>query len=343
MPGMIQAPFVSVIVPCRNEAPYIRLMIRSLLDMDYPRHRLEAVFADGRSDDGTLELLQEVARAHPFIRVIDNPGMTAPSGLNAAIRQARGEIIMRMDAHSAYPCDYVKRCVSLLRATGAGCAGGRSVPVLERETPWARAAAAVTSHPFGVGNSACRVYQKRAFVDTVAFGTFPRRVFDDVGFFDERLTRNQDNELAARLRRRGYKIAYDPSIEVAYFSRATLKGLSRQAFQNGLWNAYTLVLHPYTWKARYFVPAAFVAYLAFLTATAAVKTSWAPAAALPLALYGAIVARIAATTGPDAGGVLRVAATVVAWHVSYGCGTHFGAANLLTGRWRGHLGRPIKK
>ncbi len=339
---MTPEPFVSVVVPCRNEASHIHRVLKSVIRTAYPKDRLEVTFVDGLSTDGTRQILERAARLHPFIRVIDNPKLITPCGMNIGIRQSRGEVIVRMDAHSQFPSDYIERCLKALRETGAACAGGRSVNVPNGEGLWARAVAVVTKHPLGVGDSTYRVGGSRGFVDTVPFGVFPREVLENVGLFDERLTRNQDNELTARLIRHGYKIAFDPTIRVRYWNQGTLEGLMKQGFYTGMWNVYTLYLYPYTWKTSRFVPAGFAAYLAALPAFTAARPGWAWAAALPLALYCLLVAGVSAAAGPAGGGVRRVATTFAAYHLSYGFGTLWGALNLAIGRWRGHLGRPLK-
>lgn len=333
---MPDAPFVSVIVPCRNEAAFIRRFVESLLQNDYPREKLEIKFVDGLSTDGTKEFLLEAARQNPIIEVLDNPRMIVPAAMNLAIRRSRGEYIVRMDAHAEYPKDYIARVVRLLRETRAGNAGGSVMTVPNGQGGWARAVAYVTAHPFGVGNSAWRLGRGRGFVDTVPNGVFPRAVLDKVGLFDERLTRGQDHELNARIRAVGYKVAFDPRIRIRYYNQGSLRGLVRQGFYTSMWNLYNLSLHPYTWRWRRFVPSAFVMYLVALPWTLT------PVTALPLALYVALVARFA-WRGRRSGGALRVAGTFAAYHLSYGAGTYFGLVNLLTGRWRRYLGRPLKR
>jgi glycosyltransferase involved in cell wall biosynthesis len=336
-------PSVAVVIPCRNEAPFIRLVIDSLLSGSYPRERLEIIFVDGMSTDGTREILKDAAREHAFIRVLDNPLLTVPAAMNLGIRAARGEIIVRMDAHAEYHRDYIPRCVRLLLRSGpnVGSAGGRIVTLPNGESPWARAVAFVTSHRFGVGNAAFRTDSRPGLVDTVPFGTFWRAALDKVGLYDVRLTRNQDYELNARLRKAGYAIAYDPDIRIRYRNQAHLKGLVRQAFFTGMWNVYTVSLHPYTWKWRHFVPMGFVAYLALLTAAAPARMPGTTAAALPLGLYAVLVAVF--SLGSGGGDRLPIAATFVSYHLSYGVGSFFGVANVLTGRWRADLGRPLLK
>ena len=337
-------PLVAVVIPCRNEAPFIRPLLDSLLRSTHPRERLEVVFVDGMSTDGTRDILADAAREHSFIRILDNPRMIAPTAMNLGIRATRGEIVVRIDVHSEYPADYIPRCVGLLQSgPNIGNAGGRAVPLPNGGSPWARSVAFVTAHRFGVGDSAFRTARRPGPVDTVPCGTFRRSLFKEVGLFDERLTRNQDNELNSRILLAGYRIAFDPSIYIHYRNQPDLRGLVRQAYFTGMWNVYTLRLHPYTWKWRRFVPAAFVSYLALLAAAAAFRAPAAAYLALPLGLYAALTAACSLGSGATAGGRLRVAATFVSYHLSYGAGSLAGVANVMTGRWRAALGRPLSR
>jgi|CXWL01.1.fsa_nt_gi glycosyltransferase involved in cell wall biosynthesis len=327
-------PFVAVVIPCRNEARFIGPVIDSLRKSSYPREKLEVLFVDGMSTDGTRAALEAAAKEEPFIRVLDNPLLTAPAAMNLGIRAARAEVIVRMDAHSEYPDDYITRCVRLLRSDSKiGNAGGRLVPLPHGPGPWARAVAFVTTHRFGVGGAAFRTGSRPGLVDTVPFGAFSRAVLDEVGLYDVRLTRNQDNELNARLQQAGYMIVFDPSIRVNYRNQSDLKGLLRQAYFSGIWNIYTLVLYPYTWKWRRFIPMFFTGYMALLPA------GFLPV--LPLGLYALLAAVFSLHSGGSPADRLRVAATFVAYHLTYGAGSLLGIVHVLTGRWRAHLGRPL--
>jgi cellulose synthase/poly-beta-1,6-N-acetylglucosamine synthase-like glycosyltransferase len=338
------APFVAVVIPCRNEARFIRPVIDSLLASAHPRDRLEVFFVDGMSTDGTRAILADAAREHAFIRVLDNPRKITPVAMNLGIKAARGEIIVRLDAHSEYPSDYIPRCVELLRSRpNVGSAGGRIVPLPNGESPWARAVAFVTTHRFGVGGAAFRTGARPGFVDTVPGGAFRRDVLEEVGLYDERLTRNQDNELNARLREAGYRIVFDPRIRVLYRNQPSLSGLVRQAYFTGMWNVYTLSLHSYTWKWRRFIPMMFVAYLTLLAAAAAARAPATGWAALPLGLYAVLAGAFSLGSGRGGGGRIRVAATFVSYHLTYGAGTILGIANVLSGRWRADLGLPLSK
>src|SRR2546421_6009992 len=143
-------PLVSIVVPCRNEAEYIRPLLDSILANDYPRDRLEVLVVDGLSDDGTRAVVADYARRHPMIQVLDNPKRTAPHALNLGITRARGAIIMRMDAHAVYPPNYVADLVDWLERTGADYVGGAWVTLAAGGTPTAPAIAAGPAHPFRV-------------------------------------------------------------------------------------------------------------------------------------------------------------------------------------------------
>jgi len=337
----VSSPSVAVVIPTRNEARFVGPVIEALLRSTYPRERLEVLFVDGMSSDGTRDILAAAARTHSFIRVLDNPRVIAPVALNLGIMAAQSDIIVRMDAHSEYEDDYIARCVGLLLSSGpkVANAGGKGVPKPVGDGPWAKPISYILGHRFGVGGTACRTSTHAGFVDTVPFGTYFRALLVEIGMYDERLTRNQDHELNARLRRAGYAIAYDPTIRIHYRPRPDLKALSRQAFFTGMWNVYTLRLHPYTWKWRRFIPGVFVAYLAGLVVLASLGR--VPALSLvPLGLYALLVA-LFAVQGAAFGGAPRVAATFASYHLSFGAGTLFGVGNLLLGRWRRYLGRPL--
>src|SRR5882762_7191384 len=144
-------PLVSIVLPCRNEQGYIQACLQSALDQEPLKGGLEIIVADGMSTDSTREYLDEMARQHRQIRVLDNPGRIVSTGLNAAIRAARGEIIIRMDAHTIYASDYVRQCLAVMSETGADNVGGPMQTTAE--TLMERAIRAVFHSPFAVGGA----------------------------------------------------------------------------------------------------------------------------------------------------------------------------------------------
>ena len=247
--------FISLLMPVRNEGAYIRHSLAAVLNQDYPREQIEILIADGLSTDGTRQIVQEYQAQHPNIRLIDNPGRIVPTGLNAALRYARGEIIIRVDGHTLIAPDYVSRCVEALRRSGAENAGGRMDAA--GEGAFAGAVVLATSSPFGVGGARFHYSEKEEWVDTVYMGAWPRRVFEEIGLFDEELVRDQDDEFNYRLREHGGKILLSPKIQSKYTVRSTPKALWKQYFQYGYWKARVLQKHPRQMRPRQFVPPAF--------------------------------------------------------------------------------------
>src|SRR6516225_5643108 len=198
--------FVSVVMPVRNEEAYIEASLRSLVHQSFPPGCYEIIVVDGRSSDRTREIVEEICQTAPQVRLLDNPAGIVPAAMNIGIRAARGEVIIRADGHNVYPCDYAKNCVACLDQTGADNVGGPWITAAADDSFSARLVAAILSNPFGVGDSKFRTGKAEGFVDTVPFGAFRREVFERVGLYNEKLVRNQDNELNSRIREAGGKI-----------------------------------------------------------------------------------------------------------------------------------------
>lgn len=254
----IDRSMVSVIAPCRNEAPFIEKAIRTILENDYPSELIELLVVDGMSDDGTRDIVRKMAEQDERIKLLDNPKKIVPSAMNIGIKSSRGDYIIRIDCHSTFASNYISKCVELSRRTGADNVGGYIITLPGADTATAIAITAATSSRFGVGNSIFRLSGSEKEVDTVPFGTFRRNLFDKIGLYDERLVRNQDIELNSRIHKAGGRIVISPEIKVNYYNRATYGGLWRQSFNNGLWNPYTVWLAGGGLSLRHFIPMFFV-------------------------------------------------------------------------------------
>src|SRR5208282_5998150 len=204
-------PLVTVIVPCRNEGPWIGACLQSILDNDYPKDRLEILVVDGMSNDETRKVIDSFAAKCPMLRWICNEKRITPSALNLGIAAAGGSVIVRMDAHVAYPHNYISSLIELLLQTEADNVGGVCQTMPASDSAMAKAVAFGMSHPLGVGNSYFRIGStKDRWVDTVPFGCYRRDVFDRIGLFDEDLVRDQDEELNLRLIKQGGRIRLSP-------------------------------------------------------------------------------------------------------------------------------------
>jgi succinoglycan biosynthesis protein ExoA len=250
---------VSILLPIRNEAEYIERGLQAILDQDYPATRMELLIADGMSTDDTRKIINEFASLYPQldIRIIDNPGKIVPIGLNIALRQAKGKIIIRVDGHCIIAPDYVRKCVDHLERDHIDGVGGPMESI--GETQMAETIAVGMSSPFGVGNSGFRTTSgKSRLADTVPFPAYTREIIGSVGLYDEELVRNQDDEYNYRIREAGGKILLADDVRSTYFSRASLKGLWTQYYQYGNWKVRVFQKHPYQMSLRQFVPPAFV-------------------------------------------------------------------------------------
>lgn len=253
-------PKVSVIVPCYNEQSTIRLLLDALRAQTFPRAEMEVILADGMSTDGTRAMVAAFQKECPDleVRVVDNVLRNIPSGVNRAIEAARGEIIVRSDAHSKPYPDYVANSVKALEDGYGDNVGGVWEIHPGAETWLARSIAAAAAHPLGVGDAMYRLAAKAAEVDTVPFGAYRRGLIEKIGLYNESLLTNEDYEFNTRIRKSGGRVWLDPSIRSVYFARATLGELIRQYWRYGFWKWRMLRRFPDTVRWRQALPPAFV-------------------------------------------------------------------------------------
>ncbi|HIE26283.1 TPA: glycosyltransferase family 2 protein [Candidatus Poribacteria bacterium] len=261
--GPDQLAFISVIIPCYNEERFIGKCLDSIVANTYCKDRLEIIIVDGMSTDNTREIVAEFCHKYPFIRMIDNPDKIKPRALNIGIREAKGDIIIRMDAHAIYEPEYISKSVRYLDEWGADNVGGIRKTLAGNDSLSARAIAYAVSHPFAVGNATYRTgASKMKWVDTVFGGCYRRRIFDEIGFFNESLIRGQDREFNVRLKRAGGKILLAPDIICHYFARSDLRSYTKWIFVGGLTPFYiSKITRNIIFSWRNLVPLLFVASL----------------------------------------------------------------------------------
>lgn len=245
---------------------------------------------DGLSTDRTREILEAYGRKHSRLRVLINSERTAPTALNKGIAASQADVIVRVDGHCELAPDYIERCVDLLAATRAANVGGLMNP--RSTSRMGRAIALATQSRVGIGNARFHYLQKQEYVDTVYLGAFRREVLEEVGGYDEELTRNQDDELNYRIRRAGYGIVLSPAIVSTYVPRSSLRSLWRQYFQYGWWKVRVIEKHPASVQPRHLAPAFFTAgSLGSLLLAALTRRSWP---LTPIAAYALLIGSVAA-------------------------------------------------
>lgn len=315
LPPLADAPLVSVVIPARDAAGTLQAAVESALGQDWPD--LEVVVAVAPSSDGTRELAHRLAEDDGRVRLADNPLGVTPAALNAAIGAARGEVIVRLDAHAVLPVGYVRRALETLRSSGAANVGGRQVPAADEG--FAAAVAGAMRSPVGAGGAAYRVGDRSRAVETVYLGVFRREALDHVGGFDERLVRNQDYELNHRLRAAGGTVWLDHELAVLYRPRASIGALARQYWQYGRWKRVTLRLHPDSLHLRQLAPPLLVAGLVGALVLSVVLGAWWPIA-VAVGGYLAVLVAGAATSGAPAGRWPAVALALAVMHLAWGLG-----------------------
>lgn len=256
---------VSIVMPCRNEAAHVEQAVGDALAQVLHGFDIEVLVAVGPSTDGTRAIVEKLAQRDPRVVPVENPAGVVPHGLNAAIRRSKGAFIVRMDAHSRYPPDYVATLIDALVRTGADNVGGvwETVPANGSDKAWA--IAKVLSSPMGVGNARFRLgVRAEREVDTVPYGCFRRELFDRVGFFDEELVRNQDDEHNGRIIHAGGRIVLLPQVVVRYFARDRLGKLWRMYREYGLFKPLVNIKLGMPATVRQFAPPLLVAALAGL-------------------------------------------------------------------------------
>ncbi|MEZ6125914.1 MAG: glycosyltransferase family 2 protein [Planctomycetaceae bacterium] len=325
-------PFVSVILPVRNESRFIGNCLDSILCSDWPTDRMEVLVVDGMSTDDTADLVREFAVRDPRVRLIENPQKVQTIAMNIGIREAAGEIILRVDGHAEVLPDFVKNSVQQLKDHPDCWAVGGIVETVN-ETWIGRIIAAAVSCPVGVGNSRFRIGNYEGYVDTAPFPAYWSWVFDRIGGFDEELVRNEDDELNARLHEHGGKIWLSPSVRSRYFSRSTVRKLWKQYYQYGLWRIRTIQKRGSA-SLRYLVPMVFVSLVILATVGAILlpeaRPWWAACAATYLLALLAGAVMVFRRTGLS--GLLLAPLIFAVLHFSYGLGSLFGVC------WFGLLG-----
>lgn len=335
--------YVSIVAPIYNEAKFIEDFINSILEQDYPKDSLEVFLVDGMSNDGTRDVIEKYAEEHPFLHLIDNPMRVAPYALNTGIKASKGEVIVRLDAHCKYPKNYISTLVHELYRLNADNVGGFLHTMPAKDNNVCNAIAICSSHWFGVGNSAFRIgvnlYKQ---VDTVPFGCFRRDVFDRIGYFDEELVRNQDDEFNARLIHAGGTVYLIPLL-IEYTARNSISKMCKMYYQYGLYKPLVNKKLGYPATIRQFFPAAFVVGLilglAFTAAYFATHFLFFSVIAIIFAMVMLMYFAIGIAIGfKHAKRLHRPMLTLIlpftffAVHISYGIGYLKGIWKVVTGK-----------
>ena len=229
-------PYLTVVIPARNEEQYISATIRFIQDQDYPPERLEILVADGESDDRTAEIVLSMAQQDPRIRLLKNPRRLASAGRNLGIKNAAGEIVVFIDGHTFIDNDQLLKNI-------AGLMAEKSLSVLSRpqflDTPdnsfFQKSVSLARRSAIGHGLDSTIYTDKEMPVDPSSSGAVYRKeIFDSVGLYDERFDACEDYEFNYRVARAGYGSYTSMKLAVYYYPRDSLVALYRQMKRYGI-------------------------------------------------------------------------------------------------------------
>jgi glycosyltransferase involved in cell wall biosynthesis len=328
---------VSVVIPCFNEVQNIRFCLDSVVASDFHKDKLEVLVVDGQSDDGTREIICEFTRRYSWIRLLENVRKITPVAMNIGIQSAKGAIVIRMDAHTVYPPNYIPKLVQWLVEAKADNVGGISIVRPSNQTFKARAIAYALSHPWGVGNSHFRIGAvEPKWVDTVPFGCYWKKTFSRIGLYNEALVRNQDDELNHRLIRHGGRILLVPEIVSFYTAREALGKLWSMFYQYGYFKPLAARAVGAVMTTRQLIPSLFLISLVL----AAFLATWSAAMAIIFKIiiiaYTAVNFTVSSHASLERG--LRCGLWLMAvfpiLHLSYGIGYLNGLLNCFVFRRR---------
>ena len=262
---------ITMCVIAYNEEQNINGILECIKNQDYDHNNMEVVLVDGASTDNTRALMCEFAldNKDEFRRVVvlDNPKKTLPSGWNVALREYKGDAIIKVDAHAVIPEDFVSKNVRVLE-TGEYICGGQRPNIIDKPTPFKETLLLAESSMFGSSIASYRNNPGKTYVKSLFHAAYRREVFDKIGFYNEELGRTEDNEIHYRMRKAGFKLCYCPEIVSYQHTRNTLKGMLKQKYGNGYWVALTLKACPECLAIYHFVPFAFVGGIVVTSALA---------------------------------------------------------------------------
>jgi succinoglycan biosynthesis protein ExoA len=320
---MAKLPKVSVIIPCRNEEKYIGMVLQAIYDQSFLISDMEVLIADGMSEDNTREKIEEFSISHPEleIRILDNRAQIIPAAINLCLREANGEYIIRMDAHSIPNREYVEISIQDLEAEKGTNVGG-VWDIKSHQKDWfSRGIAAAMENPFGVGDAKYRYTGTASHVETVPFGAFKKSLIDEIGNFDESLLANEDYEFNHRIRKAGGEIWLNPEIRSKYFARPTLNAVWKQYWRYGYWKLKMLMRFPESLRARQAIPPLFVSTLVLLFIGAFLWTPVRWILFLEVVLYWMILLLAgikSAIKDNEIMHLISVPITIITVHISWG-------------------------
>ena len=256
---------VSFIVVAYNAGSKLENLLEDLKKQDYNHNDIEIILVDSNSSDNTKDIMmkfKEINKTFSKVLVLDNPKKILPCGWNIALEASTGDLILRVDAHSSLPNDFISKNVNRIDM-GEKIVGGHRISIIDENNAWQKTLLIAEKSIFGSGIATYRRKEREEYVSTLAHAAYSREVFKKVGGYDERLARTEDNEIHYRMKKAGYKFLLDPTIKSYHHARNSLSKMMKQKYLNGYWIGLTMGISPKCFSIYNFVPLVFVLALIF--------------------------------------------------------------------------------
>lgn len=257
---------VSFIIIAYNAEKFLDKSLESLKKQDYPHKDIEVILVDSISTDGTRKVFEEFKKENEKdfyqIKILTNKGKTLPKGWNVALKEVTGEVVLRVDAHTFFDKDFIWNNVKEIE-NGENIVGGKCISVTQNNDWKEKLLLIAEESIFGCGIADFRRKESKEYVSTLAFAMYRKKVFDDVGPYNENLARTEDNEMHYRMKQKGYKFLLSPNIKSYRYARSDLKGMIKQKYGNGKWIGITLHYCPKCFSIYHLVPFLFVLGILF--------------------------------------------------------------------------------
>lgn len=323
---------IAVVIPCRNEVKNIEECIHAIFESDIPQSwQINVNVVDGLSDDGTIELLQSLQNQYPLLSIVVNHKKVTPIAFNLGIQAGDGcDYVQIIGARQVIDKTYIRKAVERLESDKSiWCVGGKVNNVFQNYEGKVFASVMSTSLGMGLGNF--RTVEESTFVDTVGTPMYPYWVFEKIGFFDEELIRNQDDDFNYRVTSAGGKIFFDASISLKYYVRGNFQQLRKQFYQYGYWKVFVNQKHKSVTTIRQLVPPLFVLYLMLAVLSWLFGSIFGTVGSTPLLIYLAITLFVTykLTKEDKSLKFFDVFKTFPILHISYGLGYLRGILDFL--------------
>lgn len=260
---MNNLPFITVVMPVRNEEQFIEETINQVLSQEYPKEKFEIIVADGLSTDRTPEIVKKISETNPNVRLIDNPGLFPSAGRNVGFKNGKGDIHIVVDGHCLIETNnLLSNLADAFERSGAQCLG-RAQPFFSPDEPTTQKAIVLArSSKIGHSSNSFIHSDQEGYFSPVSMGcAYRKEVFDKIGYVDESFDACEDVEFNYRVEKAGFKSFFTPKIAITYFPRETFSGLIKQLLRYGEGRARFMYKHPETVNLDMFKPIALIVFV----------------------------------------------------------------------------------